>query len=84
MVDIESADAKSAPVISVRFKLASCFPGKEAEHPKKKMVPTNCMFFPNEEKRGRDRPPGAEAPRHLPDYPGHSEPTTRGAVYMHR
>jgi hypothetical protein len=45
-VDIASADAKSAPVISARFKLASCFLSTEAELPKKKMVPAYCLFFP--------------------------------------
>ncbi|MEA2819730.1 MAG: hypothetical protein QOJ86_1734 [Bradyrhizobium sp.] len=47
MVDIESADATSAPVINVRFKLASFLLSKEGERWGQSLVPGRLHVFPD-------------------------------------
>jgi hypothetical protein len=73
MVDIESADATSAPVISVRFKLASFLLSKEGERRGQSLVPGLLHVFPDTE--NLMSPLCKRRSRHVPNYPDRSEPT---------
>jgi hypothetical protein len=83
MVDIESTDATSAPVISVRFKLASFLLSKEAERRGQSLVPDRLQVFP-ELKRSRGTALRAKYREHRPNYPGRLEPSRIVPVELHR
>src|SRR3978361_1693913 len=64
MVDIESADATSAPVTSVRFKLASFIVEQRRRTTRAIVGSRHCMFFPNR-KRTDFIPLASDLSRHL-------------------
>jgi hypothetical protein len=80
MVEIESADATSAAVISVRFKLASFLLSKKGEHGGQSLVPARLHVFPDL-KKTESSP--LQTKRHLPNYPDRPEPTRIAPVELH-
>jgi hypothetical protein len=70
MVDIESADATSAPVISIRFKLASFFVEQRRRTTRAIVGSRRLHVFPDMKKEPSRPPFASEVSRHLPNYPG--------------
>jgi hypothetical protein len=81
MVDIESADATSAPVISVRFKLASFFVEQKRRTARASVGSRRLHVFPDL-KITRCRLASEVSP-HLPNYLDRPEPTRIAPVDLH-
>src|ERR1700754_1778357 len=76
IVDIESADATSAPVISVRFKLASFFVEQRRRTTAPAVGSGRLHVFPDMKNA---RPAPCKRSMVLPNYPGRSEPNPHRA-----